>query len=179
MTNGENRGRSLRDIGSDFEDPIEELESSKDVESFTDDENESIALDKIRRAVRRYGEDGITVPEIEEVTDLSQKTIRKHLDTLRHLREVYRQKRTGKTYFWYPNGTPLHSFGKKRVESGETIIDLQVAEKQDDEYFLHITEKRYSLMEGETVEGAVIIPVDAVEDVKQKLDDLTQEVVNQ
>lgn len=171
-------GRSLLDIGSDFDDPVEEIGDTNELDSFTNDENESLALHQVRRAVRKYGEEsGITVPELEEVTDLSPKTIRRHLDNLRRLREVYRTKRNKQTYFYYPNGKPLHSFGKKRIDHDkDTIIDIQLAEGKNEEYFFHLTEKRASLIEGETVEGAIILPTSFVDELTEKLEEFREEV---
>jgi len=168
---------SALELGSDLEDPLDDLsESSPSVEGFDDDDSETLAQDKVRRAVRKYGEDGITVSEIMEVTDLARNTVDKHLTRLRQLREVYRQKRDKQTYFYYPNGKPLHSFGKKRVEDGDTILDIQLAEGKNDDLYFHLTEKRFSLMEGETTEGAVIFPLSSLDDVFQKLQQFADEV---
>jgi predicted ArsR family transcriptional regulator len=175
MTENESDGPSLLDIGSDVEDPVEDLDEEETLEGFVGGENETIALDQVRRAVRKYGEDGITVSEIEEVTELNPKTIRKHLDTLRRLREVYRQKKNKQLHLYYPNGRPLHSFGRKRIESGDTILDIQLAEGRGEEYAFHITEKRYSLMEGETTEGAVIFPKSMLDEVFTKLQEFAEE----
>lgn len=177
MTENESEGTSLLDLGSDVEDPVDELDDEKNLKTFTDDSGEeSLALDKVRRAVRKYGDNGITVSEIEEATGLTPKTIRRHLDTLRRLREVYRQKKNQQLHLYYPNGKPLHSFGKKRIESGDRILDIQLAEGKNEEYCFHITEKRYSLLEGETTEGAVIFPKSALDELFTSLQEFAEEV---
>lgn len=177
MAPDEPDGPSLLDLGSDVEDPADDLESAnEEIASFTDDEDNSMALHKVRRAVRKYGEDGISVAELEEVTELSRKTIRKHLDTLRRLREVYRQKKNKQLHLYYPNGRPLHSYGKKRIEVGDTILDIQLAEGKNEDYYFHVTEKRYSLMEGETTEGAIIFPKAAFDEFVTKLNEFAAEV---
>lgn len=177
MSQDDNTGTSLLDLGSDIEDPVDEFgQRDESMASFTGEENQSVALDKIRRAVREYGNEGITVAEIEEVTELSRKTIRKHLDTLRHLREVYRQKKNKQLHLYYPNGRPLHSYGTKRVEGNDTILDIQIAEGKNEEYYFHVTEKRYSLMEGETTEGAIIFPQSAFDEFVTALQEFSKEV---
>jgi len=177
MTQDDTQNPSLLDLGSAIEDPVEEFEEKGDsIASFTGEENQSLAMDKVRRAVREYGEDGITVAEIEEVTDLSRKTIRRHLDTLRRLREVYRQKKNKQLHLYYPNGRPLHAYGTKRIEDKDTILDIQLAEGKNEDYYFHITEKRYSLMEGETTEGAIIFPKSAFDEVVMKLQQFAEEV---
>lgn len=168
---------SALELGSELEDPLDNLsDDSIDVGSFVESESDTLSQDKVRRAVRRFGEDGITVSEIVEVTDLSRPTVDKHLERLRRLREVYRLKRGKQTYFYYPNGKPIHSFGKKRVEDGDTILDIQLAEGRNDDLYLHLTEKRYSLMEGETTEGAVIFPLSSLDEVFQKFQEFANEV---
>jgi len=168
---------SALELGSDLEDPLDDLSSDEpSVEGFGDDQSDTLTRDKVRRAVRKYGEDGITVSEIMEVTDLARNTVDKHLTRLMQLREVYRQKRDKQTYFYYPNGKPLHSFGKERIEDGETILDIQLAKGKNDEMFFHLTEKRFSLMEGETTEGAVIFPMSSLDEVFQKLQQFADEV---
>lgn len=178
MPEDEREGPSLLDIGSDVEDPADDIEppSENPVTGFTNDENRSEAIHTVRRAVRKYGEEGISVAELEEVTELSRKTIRRHLDTLRRLREVYRQKKNKQLHLYYPNGRPLHSYGKKRVEDGDTILDIQLAEGKNEDYYFHITEKRYSLMEGETTEGAIIFPKSSFDEFIAKLNEFASEV---
>lgn len=170
-------GISALELGSELEDPIDDLaDDTPTVSGFGDDQSNTLAQDKIRRAVRKYGEDGITVSEIIEVTDLARNTVDKHLTRLRQLREVYRQKRDKQTYFYYPNGKPLYSFGKKRIEAGDTILDIQLAKGKNDDLYFHLTEKRFSLMEGETTEGAVIFPVSCIDEFFQKMQEFADEV---
>jgi len=175
--NNEESKVSALELGSDLADPLDDLsDDTPIVGGFGDDKSDTLAQDKIRRAVRKYGEDGITVSEIMEVTDLARNTVDKHLTRLRQLREVYRQKRDKQTYFYYPNGKPLHSFGKKRIEDGDTIMDIQLAQGKNDNLYFHLTEKRFSLMEGETTEGAVIFPMSSLDEFFQKLQEFADEV---
>lgn len=168
---------SALELGSDIQDPLDELEkNSGGIETFGDNESDTLSQDKVRRAVRKFGKDGITASEIVEVTNLSRATVDKHLEKLRRLREVYRQKRNKQMYLYYPNGKPLHSYGKKRVEDGDSMLDIQLAEGKNDDLYFHLTEKRYSLMEGETTEGAVVFPISALDEVFQKLQEFASEV---
>ena len=167
---------SALELGSDLQDPLDDFADNDANEGFGDSESDTIAQDKVRRAVRKYGEDGITVSEIMEATGLARNTVDKHLTRLRQLREVYRQKRDKQTYFYYPNGKPIHSFRRKRVEDGDTILDIQLAKGRNEDLYLHLTEKRYSLMEGETTEGAVIFPLSSLDEVFQKMQEFANEV---
>lgn len=168
---------SALELGSDFDDPLDGFADDEiEVSGFESSGSDTLAQAKVRRAVRTLGEDGITTGEIMEATDLSRHKVKKHLQQLRKLREVYRQKRDKQTHFYYPNGKPLQSFGRKRVEQKDTILDIQLAKGKDDDLYFHLTEKRYSLMEGETTEGAVLFPLNAVDEVFHKLQEFADEV---
>jgi DNA-binding transcriptional ArsR family regulator len=173
---------SLLDLGSGRGDPLDELnQRDLEMESLSTEGKKNLALQQVRRAVRKHGEDGISVTELVELTDLTRKTVQSHLDRLRSLREVYRQRKGKQMYLYYPNGRPLHSVGSKYVEcsDGETGIEVQLAKGKNDDLYLHVTEKRFSLLEGETTEGAIIFPVDDLERVSQALQQLSEEVQDQ
>jgi len=169
---------SALERGSEATDPLDDLPDEEfEALQYIEESEEPNALAEIRKAVRRLGEgDGITKSELEQVTGYSRNTIDKHLETLHRWREVYKIKRNQQTDFYYPNGKPLHQFGKKRVESGDSIIDIKLAEGRNDTLNFHITEKRYSLIEGETTEGAIILPTDVLDELFAKLQELAQEV---
>jgi hypothetical protein len=169
---------SALERGSEISDPLDDLPSeSFEQLQYIEEGTEPTALAEIRKAVRRFGEgDGITKAELEQATEYSRNTIDKHLETLHRWREVYKMKRDKKTDFYYPNGRPLHQYGRKRVECGESIIDIKLAEGRHDKLHFHLTEKRYSLMEGETTEGAIIIPVEAIDDLFSSLQQMAGEV---
>lgn len=169
---------SALERGSEVSDPLDDLPDEEfDELQFIEESEQPNALAEIRKAVRRLGEgDGITKSELEQVTGFSRNTIDKHLETLHRWREVYKIKRNQQTDFYYPNGKPLHQFGKERVESGDTILDIKLAEGRNDSLNFHITEKRFSLMEGETTEGAVIVPLDSLDQLFAKLQKMADEV---
>lgn len=179
MTEDEPEGTSLLDLGSESI-SREDLDDtgSKDPDAFSEKYRESVALDQVRGAVRQYGEDGISVSMVAELLDMSNETVRKHLETLCSLREVYKQKKNKQMYLYYPNGKPLHGVGTRRIESddGDTIIEMQLAQGRRDQLFVHVTEKRFSLLEGERTEGAVMFPMDKLDEFFSELTDLSQEV---
>lgn len=169
---------SLLELGSRGRDPVEGLENIEREETFTAEHKKAIALDQVRRAVRRHGEDGIAVSDLVEITGLSRKTVDRHLDTLRNLREVYREKKGKQMYLYYPNGRPLHGVGSERVEcsDGDTVLELQLAQGRGEELFFHVSEKRFSLLEGESHEGAIMFPTSDVDELIKKLETLKEEV---
>lgn len=180
----ESRMPSLVEFGSDISDPavevsdfgIDDLGSDK-LQELSAKNRKAVIRNEIRKVVRKHGSNGITVSEVSEITGLSDSAVRSHLDTLCRLREVYRQKRNKRLYLYYPNGKPIHSVGTERVDDGsETILELKLAKGRDDQYFVHVLEKRFSLMEGETTEGAVMFPVNMFERFIEKGGKLVSEV---
>lgn len=171
---------SMLEMGADTVDTLQEdvVDRQSDYESLSSSDKKIVTRNQIRRVVRRHGKDGLTVQEVAEVTDLSESTVRKHLETLCKLREVYKQKKNQKLHLYYPNGKPLHSVGSKRIEdpNTDTILEVKVAQGRDDKLLFHILEKRYSLLDGEKTEGGIIFPIDQLDDLTDKLRELEQEV---
>lgn len=172
-------GISLLDLGTDAGKPVDENEDAqRDPDKFTERYEKSVMLDQVRGVVRQFGEDGIAASVVGDMVDVSTETARKHLEDLRRLREVYRQKHNKQVHLYYPNGRPLHGLGTRRIESemGDLILEVQLAQGKGEELFFHIKEKRFSLLEGERTEGAVMFPLDHLDELFSELNDLASEV---
>ena len=170
---------SLLDLGSDAGSVDNRNDASKeDPEKFTERYEKNVSLDQVRGAVRKYGEEGISVSVLAEMLEMSTETVRRHLETLCSLREVYKQKKNKQMYLYYPNGRPLHGVGTKRIETkdNDTILELQLAQGKRDDLYVHVTEKRFSLLEGERTEGAVMFPLSELDEFFAELDELVSEV---
>jgi len=175
-------GISLLDLGSDTGKRREGNEAGpRDPEEFTERYEKSVMLDQVRGVVRQYGEDGISASVVGDMVDVSTETARKHLENLRRLREVYKQKNNKQVHLYYPNGKPLHGVGTRRIEAdnGDLVLEVQLAQGKGDELYFHIKEKRFSLLEGERTEGAVMFPLEHVDELFSELNDLASEVENE
>jgi hypothetical protein len=135
---------------------------------------ETFTREKVRRAVREFGKDGLSIEEISALTNLNRIAIKKHLDKLISLREVYPQKKNYKITLYYHNGKPLHHLGKKRLDCGDTILESTIAQGKNNSIFFHILEKRYSVLEGETSEGAIMVPIEQLERFIEDLKELKE-----
>jgi predicted DNA-binding protein YlxM (UPF0122 family) len=135
---------------------------------------ETLTREKVRRAIRDYGKDGLSIEEIVALTNLNRIAIKKHLDKLSGLREVYSQKKNYKITLYYHKGKPLHHLGKRRLDCKDTIIESTIAQGKNDSIFFHILEKRYSVLEGETPEGAIMIPIEQLERFIENLKELKE-----
>jgi DNA-binding transcriptional ArsR family regulator len=138
------------------------------------DARDLISRDEIRRAIKKFGENGITISEISELTGLDRRTIKKHIEKLNGLREIYSQKRGKQLTVYYPNGKPLHQIGSKRIAGANPILDITIAQGPRNALYFYIVEKRYSILEGEVSEGAVMFSLDKLEEVIDALKELKQ-----
>lgn len=118
-----------------------------------------IYKESVRKALRKAAVSGVTPSEISRVTRLNVQTARKCLEELCATREAYKLKRNRTTTIYYNNGRPRHEFGIERIEDGNTSFEISLAEGADDSLLVHIIEKRFTLLEGEQIEGGVIVPL--------------------
>jgi len=170
---------SLLELGSEAERRVWSDEEEKlDPEDFKQRFKKSVVLDQVRGVVRKYGEDGISASVVADMLDISTETARTHLNTLCSLREVYKQKKNKQLHLYYPNGRPLHGLGTRRIEAndGDLILELQLAQGKNEGLYFHVKEKRFSLLEGERTEGAIMFPLDKLDEFFNELDSLASEV---
>lgn len=137
---------------------------------------ELMVREAVRQAIRENGSDGLSVEEIIQLTSHSRRAIQKHLEVLIGLREVYSQKKNKQLTLYFPNGKPLHSINKKRLELNNNIYEISVNQGRKDRLFFHILEKRYSILEGEVAEGAILMPIEFVEKFINELKEIKNEV---
>jgi hypothetical protein len=140
------------------------------------DARELFTRDEIRRIIKKYGEHGISIPEITVLTGFDRKTIQKHLDKLNGLREIYSQKKGEKISLYYPNGKPIHQIGSKRVGDANPVLDISIAQGSRNSLYFYIIEKRYSIIEGEVSEGAVMLPLERIDEFIVALKELKRNV---
>jgi hypothetical protein len=153
---------SLKDL-ENIDEPINDDEiwtiNEDEFKKFDPETKEMFIREEIRFAIRKYGSDGLTVDELVQIINHDKKTIKKHLDLLIGLREVYSQKKNKRLVLYYPNGKPLHSVNKKILEMGNTYFEISLASGPRDKLFFHILEKRVSLLDNDKAEGAILVPL--------------------
>ena len=137
---------------------------------------EALTLEVIRNTLSKYGRfNGVTAADCSKLSGISEPTTRKNLEKLCLIREAYSSK-IGQTIVYFPNGEPLHALGKFRMEDSlPHIIEVVLSRGPKEKVFIHLTEKRYSILEGEKTEGGVAIPliyvdklIDALTELKRK-----------
>jgi len=150
----------------------------KDLNALSPDNRKQLVRNEIRKIVQILGQDGITAREIQELTDVSDTTIRNHLEALRNLREVNKEKRNDQLYLYYPNARRV-SGTSHRIEEGDTVIELKPAKGQYERDLIHVIEKSRSLMDGEKTEGAVTVPVEKVDEFFDAVNKIAEDMGEQ
>lgn len=155
---------SLKDF--DFENyyDLRSLKQDSEFEDFPFQTKEPLMSEVIRSALNRFGRDnGITASDCSKLTGISEPVTRRLLEKLCLIRDAYSTK-IGKTTVYYPNGQPLHALGTHRIEDSlPYIIEAVLSKGPKGKMLIHLTEKRYSILDGEKVEGGVVIPVEYVD----------------
>ena len=170
---------SLKDV-ENIDEPIKDDDfwdvTQEDFKKLDPETKKIFIREEIRHAVRKYGSEGLTIDELVQLTNHDKKTIEKHLDSLIGLREIYSQKKNKRLALYYPNGTPLHSVARKIVDMGNTYFEISPAIGPKDKLFFHVLEKRVSLLDEDKAEGAILIPLENIDDFINSLIEIEQDL---
>jgi len=128
---------------------------------------------KIVQAVKA-SPDGISTGEVAKATGLSVPTVKRILAELEKEREVYSRSHTQKRILiWYPNGKIIHQYLEVQRELRGKTYRVTVQESRSGPA-VQIQERRFSLLDGERVEGAIFIDYESVDDLCALLAELKQ-----
>lgn len=121
--------------------------------------------------VRQYPE-GITVKGIADFLNLSNDRTRVILEELVLRRDIYKRKVPGsKTVLYYPNGKLIHKYLQESKDIGDQIFRLSFHEGKKCPR-LQIQERKFTLLEGEKVEGSIFIDYDNIPQFLEFINDL-------
>ena len=113
----------------------------------------------------RQNPDGVTVQMVTQDARVSTTWAQKVLDDLVHQREIYSRVVPGiKATLYYPNGRLIHKYLQESREIGSQIFRVSVHEGRRSPR-VQIQERRYTLLEGERVEGSIFVDVENVEEM--------------
>lgn len=98
---------------------------------------------------------GITIPQIEKLTNFDARTISKHLEYLTAIREIYKLEMGVKTIIYYPNGKIMHS-ANKDYKIGDKFYAFSLISNVFGD-FIYIQEKGLDMYNTLVVKGGLII----------------------
>ncbi|RLI81067.1 hypothetical protein DRP04_06925 [Archaeoglobales archaeon] len=139
---------------------VEDLLGGKDV--FDDSEAKGIHGTKSWvLTILRQNPDGVTAKMVAEIVGISERRAREILEELVTKREAYSRK-VQNIKLYYPNGKLIHKYLQESREFGNQIFRLSFHEGKRGP-ILQIQERKFSLLEGEKVEGSIFVELENIE----------------
>ena len=127
----------------------------------------------------RQNPDGVTLQMVVTDARISPTWGQKVLDDLVHQREIYSRTVPGvKATLYYPNGRLIHKYLQESREAGSQVFRVSIHEGRKGPR-VQIQERRYSLLEGEKVEGSIFVDIENVPAVLQLISDVVARMGNQ
>ena len=120
----------------------------------------------------RQNPEGVTVNMISDSVDISKDRARVILEDLCKQRELYSRKVPGiQAKLYYPNGKLIHKYLQKSKDIGSQTFRLSFHEGKRT-HRMQIQERKYTLLDGEKVEGSIFIDLDNIEPVIMFLEEM-------
>src|SRR2546426_5040693 len=120
----------------------------------------------------RQNPEGVNVQMVSKFANISETRARQILSELVAQRELFTRKLAGmRDHIYYPNGKLIHKYLQDSRDFGDQVFRLSFHEGRRVP-LLQIQERRFTLLDGEKVEGSVFVELEYV----QKLVDFISEM---
>lgn len=135
---------------------------TKSIEQLSPEKRSDMIRIAIKRILNNHPE-GLTASDLAEMTGLSAKTVKKHLDFLTAVRETYKKEYGTRLAVFFPNGRLIHPYSDTIRQIGDSLFSFQRIENTWGEFF-YIQEKKKDPYTNKTkTVGGVMIERDSVE----------------
>ena len=74
--------------------------------------------------------EGISIPQVSDITGIDRRTVSKHLDYLTAIRELYKRQFSQRNRLYYPNGKVAHPTLIKDIKIGDKYYNFQIIENR-------------------------------------------------
>ncbi len=107
----------------------------------------------------RQNPEGVTVSMVSKHIDVSTQRAREVLNELVMKRDLYKRSISEKVILYYPNGKLIHKYLQDSKDFGSQIFRISFHEGKINPR-IQIQERKYTLIEGERVEGSIFIDLE-------------------
>jgi hypothetical protein len=125
---------------------------------------------QVANFVRKYPE-GVSVRMVADHIGISYNRAKEILDELVLKRDLYHRKIPNSINLYYPNGKLIHKYLQESKEVNNQIFRLSFHEGRFGPR-MQIQERKFSLLDGEQVEGSIFIDVNNIAQFKEFLDEM-------
>jgi hypothetical protein len=139
------------------------MDDAKNEQNFeVSDRSKAAEIDSLGTQVEilnyvRQNPDGITARLAAEHTGVTINRARDILDELCLRRDIYKRKlEKDRIILYYPNGRLIHKYLQESRDFGDQIFRISFHESRRDPR-MQIQERKYTLLEGERVEGSIFV----------------------
>jgi hypothetical protein len=117
--------------------------------------------------------EGITVQLLCELTGLTQKTIKKHLDQLTATREAYKKEYGTRISIYFPNGKQNNQNATKIITVGNSLFQFQIIENTWGKYIYIQERKRDSYSNMIKTIGGIMIDYESASEFINVMKEIT------
>jgi hypothetical protein len=119
----------------------------------------------------RQNSEGVTVAMVAKHLDVSTQRAREVLNELVMKRDLYKRSISEKVILYYPNGKLIHKYLQESKDFGDQIYRISFHEGKKSPR-IQIQERKFTLVEGERVEGSIFIDFNNVQKLRDFLDEM-------
>ena len=150
--------------------------SKEDLKKMSPEDRKRFARSIVLKVVKDNPE-GISLPQVSDITGMDRRTASRHLDYLTAIRELYKRQFSQRNIIYYPNGKIAHPTLTRDIKIADKYYNFQLIENPFGK-FVYIQEKtrdEYNLF---TTVGGLMLNANGLDELILHLKNIKNEVDN-
>ena len=150
--------------------------SKEDLKKMSPEDRKRFARSIVLKVVKDNPE-GISLPQVSDITGIDRRTASRHLDYLTAIRELYKRQFSQRNIIYYPNGKIAHPTLIRDIKIVDKYYNFQLIENPFGK-FVYIQEKtrdEYNLF---TTVGGLMLNANGLDELILHLKNIKNEVDN-
>lgn len=148
--------------------------TAEDLKAMSPEDKKKFARAILKRILEN-NPNGITIPQLKEISDFNSRTITKHMEYLTAIREAYKRQFGPRTVLYYPNGRVMHPTLDREYRIGNKYYSFTMIQNPFGE-FLYVQEKTKDEYNLYTVTGGIVVQKENIPDLIKHIEDFSKEV---